>query len=260
MSSTRSSIAALLVSALLSIAATCEGPRPIDLDIQDRGQPIPSGRVAYEVLPGNDTRRQGALLDVLSGAAPLEGIQSEPRPTSGELTLAVVGEYARTSGHGSEPVPAGREIDFDVELAGPTTVGIDVDNQRGFVALRPGIRIRDMFSMEALVGVGIDHTRVRVQNAGFLQTDEDVSPGALFGLRLGFRPIPLIDFYAQASTTLSHSITSDLEAGGQLNLTKNVGLYAGYRRFKYTEEEAKGLGSDLELDFSGPTFGLSLQF
>ena len=139
-------------------------------------------------------------------------------------------------------------------------MGIDVDNHRGFVAVRPGIRALDMFSAEALIGVGIDHTRVRVQNAGFLQTDEDVSPGALFGFRLGFRPIPLIDFYAQASTTLSHSLTTDLEAGGQLNLTKNVGLYAGYRRFRYADEKAKGNGSDLDFDFSGPTFGLSLTF
>ncbi|MCR9094821.1 MAG: hypothetical protein NXI30_11440 [bacterium] len=260
MSSTRSSIAALLVSALLSIAATCEGPRPIDLDFDDRGQTTPGGRATYEILPGNDTRRRGSLLDLVAGAAPLTGVEAEPPEQDIIATLAVVAEYASTNGHGSEPVPAGREIDFDVELAGPTTVGIDVDNQRGFVAFRPGVRALDMFSVEALLGVGIDHTRVRVQNAGFLQTDEDVSPGLLLGLRLGFRPIPLIDFYAQASTTAGHSGTTDLEAGGQLNLTKNVGVYGGYRRFRYADEKAKGNGSDLEFDFRGPTFGLSLTF
>jgi len=261
MSARCSSLLALVGVALVSMAATCEGPRPIDLDIQDRGRPTPSGRVAYEFLPGNDTRRRGSLLDVVTRSAPFEGVAPETELPEVAFTFGVVGEVAVTNGHGSEPVPAGREVEFDGTLAGPATAGVAVDNVRGFAAARPGIRLRDMFSVEALLGIGVDRTRVRVQSpGGFFQTSEETRPGALFGLRLTFRPVPLLDLYAQGATTVGEAITTDLEAGGQLNLTRNVGLYAGYRRFKFAEEKGRGSPSDLEFDFAGPTFGLSLTF
>ncbi|MEM9173977.1 MAG: hypothetical protein AAGC67_01995 [Myxococcota bacterium] len=256
----RSSFFALTCAAFVSIAATCTGPRAIDLDIQDRGQQTPGARVAWEAYPGNETRRRGALLDVITGTAPLEGTPGDGEIPETTPTFSVVAEFAHTGGHGSEAVPIGREIEFDEVLPGPTVAGVDVENFRGFVAARPGLRLQDMFSAEVLLGAAIDRTRVRVQNASFLQTKEQVRSGAVFGLRLGFRPIPLFDVYGQASSTVGSFITTDLEVGGQLNLTRNLGAYAGFRRFKFEEEQIQGADSDAEYEFSGPTFGMSLTF
>jgi hypothetical protein len=58
---------------------------------------------------------------------------------------------------------------------------------------------------------------------------------------------------------VSKSVTTDLEVGGILNLTPNLGVYGGYRRWIYREENPVGR-SDFDFTFDGPTVGMSLNF
>ncbi len=251
----------LVAIAAMSIASTCRGPQPIDLDIEDHGRFTPSGRAAVEIFPGNNERRRGSLLDIMSGDAPVQGTEHDAYGGSSvEGTLAVVGEIAVVEGHGVEPVPAGRRVQFDEPLNGPANATIDVDNIRGHVGVRGGVRFSDVVSLEAIMGLGIDNTRIRVSDVGFLQTGERTLPAPLVGARVSLRPIPLFDLYGQATFMFGKMFTTDVEAGGQLNLSRNVGLYGGYRRWSYREESLKGSGSDADFVFDGPTAGLNITF
>lgn len=261
MNSLRLRIVGLAAIAAMSIGWTCSGPAPIDLDIEDRRRFTPSGRAVVEIFPGNNERRRGSLLEIVTGEAPIQGTTHDPYSgRSVQGTLAVVGEVAATEGRGVEPVPAARVVDFDEVLAGPATATVGVDNIRGHVAVRGGVRFSDIVTLEAIMGLGIDKTRMRVSDVDFLQTNERTLPGPLVGARVSVRPIPLLDLYGQATLMFSKMVTTDLEAGGQINLTPNVGIYGGYRRWTYQEESVKIGGSDAEFVFDGPTAGLNITF
>lgn len=258
------SLRILGLASLVTVTAawtSCDGPLPIDLEFEDRDRFTPSGRVAYEILPGNDTRRRGSLLDLTADRAPLEGAEpdGEPRRTA-EPIVTLVGEIASVDGRGDVAVPSGREAELDVVIPGPAVVRTTVKNLRGHVGVRAGVRLADAFSFEGLVGVGVDDTRVRVRSGALTGQDHDLKAGFLSGARVTLRPIPLFDLYGQATVMIGRAVTTDIEAGAQLNLTPNVGLYGGYRRWNYEEESLESGGSDGDFEFAGPTLGISLTF
>ncbi len=49
---------------------------PWDIEPDDNNRLMPGGRVSYEILPRNASRRRGALLDLVQGTAPIEGGRS----------------------------------------------------------------------------------------------------------------------------------------------------------------------------------------
>ena len=118
-----------------------------------------------------------------------------------------------------------------------------------------------MVSLEALVGLGIDDTEVRLRGGGSDATDDDVRAGFLVGGRATLRPIPLFDLYTQYTVNIIEVWTTseDFQVGVELNVTRNVSLFTAYRWWRY-EEKDFGSGSDLDLDIRGPTAGVSLKF
>lgn len=251
-----------ILLALVTMAATCDGPDPIDLD--DRNRFTPSGRASYEVLPGNAQRRRGALLDVVSGRAPASTRGPDGRRVHRvQGTFSIDGELAHTTGHDRPTV----EFDQEVKLPdGPTTSGpaeIDLDTEAfyGHVAGRGGIRIIDMFSIEGLVGVGLNRTELRLKEFGVSSSEDGgIRPGFLIGARTTFRPIPLFDLYAQATLLAMDTDVSarDLQVGVDLNLTSNVAVFAGHHWYRFMEDHNSA--SNVRINLNGPVAGVALKF
>lgn len=261
----RAYVLVLLAIGFVSTASTCatgtRPPPPVDLDLRDRARFVPGGRATVEILPGNASRRRGSMLDLVTGEGTLAGTEATGRSARvATPTVAIVAELAALSGHGGEPIPAGREVDLDVSFPGPGVAWTDVDSLQGFLGARSGVRFIDRISIEGILGVGLDSTQIRLQSGSVRTQDHGRRAGIVFGGRVSVRPVPLFDLYVQGfALRTSRSDTANLEAGGVLNLSRNLGLYAGYRRWVYDENEVKGR-SDAQFDFDGPTLGLSLTF
>lgn len=256
--SSRGSILVLVSVPLLTIAATCDGPEPITVDDRDRF--TPSGRASYEILPGNAQRRSGALLELVTGKS--EAI--EDRSNSIEFTLSVDGEMTGFDARDELEVQAGDTVALGTVIPGPARVQIDADNLHGHVAGRTGVRFADMISLEAILGLGIDHTEIQIRGGGVDDGAGNIRPGFLMGGRVTFRPIPLVDFYAQSTINVIKSddddaYTTEQQVGVDLNLTRNISIFSGYRWWEFYEDRMNS-GSDVDLEIEGPTAGVSLKF
>ncbi len=255
-------ILALALMPLVSVAATCSGRAPIDLDVRDRDRLTPGGRVSYEIAPGNSQRRDGSLLDLLRKRPADDPAEAfGPEQAQVQPTIRIEGALAYVEASDREQVPAGRQAELDVTIPGPALVELDVENLRGHVAVASGVRFLDAISLEAIIGVGLDSTEVRIRSAGLEGNDQDTTAGFLSGGRVMVRPIALFDLYAQGTLTLisEDKWSSEAEVGVDLNLTRNVSIFSGYRWWNFYEDD-KASGSDVHIKVRGPTVGMSLKF
>ncbi len=270
MSSTRS--LSILTSVIaLTLAAGC---RTVDINVDDRDRLSPSGRVSYEFLPGNDQRRRGTALDLVRGRlgdadadddaddddAAADEETADPRRKV-QPTISIDGEVTYVEGRDRQAIDAGNEAELgNVIFPGPTTVRTEATNVRAHVAARGGVRLWDVLSLEAILGIGLNDTEVRLQSVGLDSREENLRAGLLWGARGTVRPIALIDLYIQYTQNfMADAFAEDLQVGAELNLTRNIAVFGGYRWWEY-EEESFGSGSDIDLDIRGPTTGLSLKF
>jgi opacity protein-like surface antigen len=252
---------------LFTVASTCSGPIPIQVDDRDRF--TPSGRASYEILPGNAQRRGGALLDVVTGRSEAMGdaageTADQPRRRTFQYTLSVEGEMTGFDARDEMQVDVGDEVALGATIAGPARVQIDADNLHGHVAGRTGFRVADLFSVEGILGLGIDHTEIQIRSGGVDEGAGNIRPGFLFGGRVTLRPIPLFDLYAQSTLNVikvddDDAYSQEHQVGVDLNLTRNVAVFGGYRWWKY-DEDAMSSGSDVDLEIEGPTAGVALKF
>jgi len=265
--SSRGSILVLILIPLLSVAATCSGPEPIDVDDTDRF--TPSGRASYEILPGNDQRRSGALLELVTGkseASAESGVdeKTEASPKTVQFTLSIDGEMTGFDARDEIEVQPGDQVRLGASIPGPVRVQIDADNLHGQISGRTGVRFADMVSLEGILGLGIDHTEIQIRGGGVEDGAGDIRPGFLFGGRLTFRPIPLVDFYAQSTLNIiklddDDTYTEEHQVGVDFNLTRNLSIFSGYRWWEFNEDKMNS-GSDVDLEIEGPTAGVSLKF
>jgi hypothetical protein len=251
------SLRSLCILALVTLSGVVAGCITDDLHIEDNDQFTPSGRVSYEFWPGNNTRRSGTLLDLVtrkSTDATMQSIGIQP-------TISVEGAVATVEGRDHQTVALGRRIELsNVEVDGPARVKLESDNIRGHIAARGGVRFYDVLSLELITGLALDSTEVRVRNADVDVTDEEFTPGFLLGGRATVRPIALFDLYAQYTANFADDwrTIDDTEVGAELNLMRNFSIYGGYRWWSY--EESFSADSDWDIDIRGPTAGASLKF
>lgn len=252
----------LLSLSVVSLASTCAtAPITKKVDAEDRDRFTPSARMSYEILPGNDTRRRGSLLDLATRKAPFLGARADgSKVKKADFTLRIAGEYAMVDGQDDVDLPAGRNFQLGVTIPGPATVDTKIENYRGHLSVRPGGRFLDIVSVEGIIGIGVDSTEVRLRTPGFDTRDENTEPAFVVGGRLSLRPIPLFDLYGQVVFMSGNFSSADAEAGVQLNLTPNLGVYAGYRHWAYDKDSFRGSGSDVDLKLTGATAGGSLTF
>ncbi len=253
------SLSILVLMSLLAITAGCQ---TTNLKLDDHDRFTYSGRVSYEIFPGNDKRRAGSLLDLMTDTSNIvDGKPVTARSTGIRPTLSVDTAIAGIRGSDHQQIAAGEVVKLGAEIFGPARIKVSAENLRAHVAARGGVRFFDVFSLEGIIGVGLDDTDVRIQGGGVDSREESLAAVFLTGVRSTLRPIPLFDLYAEflvSYATLDTEIT-DLQVGIDLNLTRNVSLFAGYRWWDY-EKNNFDLDSDVDIDFRGPTAGLSLKF
>jgi hypothetical protein len=258
----RRSLQTLAFVTLLGVALGCQN---MDLRIDDRDQLTPSGQISYEIWPGNDQRRSGALLDLMTGSPPGDPAKAEPAERDVvQPTISIDGAIAAVEGRDHQRVPEGEQVELDVVVPGPARVKLNAENLRGHIAARGGLRFFDIVSLEAIAGLGVDSTQVQLRAPGVDTTDEELLAGFLLGGRATVRPIPLFDIYGQYLANFidpddnQWTTIDDAQLGVALNLTRNISIFTGYRWWEYEQEFSTD--SDWEIHLQGPTAGASLQF
>jgi hypothetical protein len=237
----------------------------MDLSLDDNDQFTSSGRITYEIYPGNARRRAGNLFELVTGSsatAPNAAVTMKSAGVKG--TISIDGEIAAVEGKDHQNVPAGKQVELDEVIEGPARVKMNAENLRGSLAARGGLRLFDVLSLEAITGVGVDSTRMRMRGVdlGITDSDEDLIAGFLLGGRATLRPIALFDIYAQYTWNITPSndwkYIDDATVGVELNLVRYVALFGGYRWWRY--EESLNNQSDWEIKIRGPTAGVALKF
>lgn len=255
----RRSIHILFLMSTMLIAAGCQ---TTSLNIDDNDRFTPAGRISYEIFPGNDQRRSGALLDLVSKSPKVvDGKRVTMRSAGVRATLFVDAEVAGIRGSDHQNIGAGDQVDLGLVIPGPARIKVSAKNIRTNIAARGGVRFFDVFSLEAILGLGLNSTEVRIQSGGIDSQEEDLHVGFLFGVRSTVRPIPLFDLYAEYLVTLASMDTTilDRQIGIDLNVTRNVALFVGYRWWDYRKNQFDN-SSDVDIEFRGPTAGLNLKF
>jgi hypothetical protein len=259
----RRSILILCVSTLLGVGTGCV-TRTVDLKINNEDRFTPSARGSYELYPGIDKRRSGTLLDLVRGSSPTAPGQQPVTARSAGIspTFAIIAEVAGVQGHDQEDVDLGEDVELQgIRIDGPVRLQLDSENVRGYLAGRGGVRFFDVATFEVLAGLGVDSTQLEVRTStGVDRTDQKIKPGLLLGGRIEIQPIALFDLYAQSSTNFvdADRWIGDAEVGAELNITRNVSIFAGYRWWEYSEVFTTR--SDWDFDISGPTAGANLKF
>jgi opacity protein-like surface antigen len=253
------SIPLLAIMTPLGVALGCT---TMDLKIDDNDAVTPGGRISYEIYPGADRRRSGALLDLVTGsAAGAQGNAVTAQSAGIAPTISIDGEIASVESRDHEQVPAGQQVELDEVIVGPARVKLNAQNLRGSLAARGGVRFYDVLSLEAIMGLGVDSTEVRMRGDGVTASHDQLLAGFLLGGRATVRPIALFDVYAQYTVNITDEAwkyIQDAQVGVELNLQRNVSVFGGYRWWRY--EESLSNESNWELRLRGPTAGLCLKF
>jgi hypothetical protein len=234
-----------------------------DIEVDDNARNMPGGRIAYEIFPGNAERRRGSVFDLFLGTGSLLGDLDNARNAA--AVLAVDSEIWQANGRDQfsigdfQTIRLGRSVRSggSGEIDGPTRIDAQIDGIRGYFGVHGGGRFFDILTLVATGGVVIQKTEVDVRNPGRSLTEQDTAAAAAIGSRLELRVLPAFDLYGRAMWALGDFVSTDVEAGGQINLTPNIGIYAAYRRMEFWDNSQ---AADWEYQLSGPTFGLSARF
>ncbi len=292
----RSRLASFVLAAGISTTAGCVNTT--DLESSDDGAFFPGGSISYELHPGVDARRKGPRLDRARRAAapktrparrsqPARAMQEvgaesvrppQPDDTSAQRsqradrddppveprvldwTLSVGGDFAFGNGGGKQSIAADEEIDFeDIEIRGPARLDLDYSLYHSRIFVRSGLSAWDIIRLEGIAGLGIDHLDLEVSEGDADSDHGDTSAGFLLGAALTLRPHPAVDLFAEYTVTLLDEVVfRDTRVGAKLNITRNLGVDAGYRWWRY--EDTEFFGSQVDLKLRGPTVGLVLLF
>ncbi len=125
-------------------------PTTKELEFDKGGRLIPGGRVAYEILPGIETRRRGSLIDLTAGKIPFEGVRADSEKVDRvAFTVNVAGGFSVADGRSNVRVPARRNFQLGAEIPGPAVVNTQSEHYRGSITARPGGRFFDVISLAA---------------------------------------------------------------------------------------------------------------
>lgn len=193
------------------------------------------------------------------------------QPTSRRVAfsgLTVDGEVAYTTGNDNQPIGAGRQVTLRRStFSGPTTLRTRAKIIDFTGNLRGGLLVNENFRLEPLLGVEVTDVNLEIAAGGVQQSDESTNIGMMAGVRMGYQPHHLIEFYTQYSVGAldfgrgsdNNLRTSKLEIGGRLMPFDHLGFFAAYRRAHYDQPRSAD-ESDARMRFFGPVFGLETRF
>lgn len=231
-------------AAAWTLAALCAGcaTNPIDVEAQDDAATVPSLRAVYEISAPTEREDMGGT----------------------EFGSAVELELARTEGDDTQSFGPGERIEFgELDETGPGTAAVDAELAFASLCFRGDFRLHPRVDLQALGGLAWQRVDTTVRVGAATGHDRDTSLGFKFGGRVAFHAMEDLDLRLGLGQVIalrdSDAVSlRDVQLDAQVQATKNLSLFGGWRWLGYAQERHDE--SDLELDFSGPTFGLQLRF
>ncbi len=178
-----------------------------------------------------------------------------------EDTLSI--GHSRGAGEFHEYLSGNEYIDIEgVEIFGPGVLKGEAEVDVTYMRFVRRLFISERFEWKFGAGLVASHLEYRGTDGTQVVTVEDFDMGLLGLVGMVYKPHPLFGLEWNAggylfdqSPPLRH-----VDIRGQIVFTplEEVKLFAGYREWWYDYQEGSGSGIDLE--FSGPTAGLTLYF
>ncbi len=234
-------------------------------DVQ-QSTPSSPADASNRTTPGRDATE-------VDGAA---GDPAAPKPTAPEAherswfqpSLSIDFDYrAGVAGSDARSMDDEEYLDYDGQrFLGPEQLDYDYTLHVGSVSARGGARFLDVVGLYMLGGLSTSALQLEVDAPGERAGDTGVSLGAHWGWRAVLTPHPVLDLYGQWQLHLLAGLSSNRESvfmntsevGANVHLTQTFSVFGGWRWWDY--EEVVDGESDLDVDLSGPTFGLLFRF
>lgn len=226
-------------------------------------------------------RTLAALAFALAGCRSSEDVELADRATlfpfvrttiwNGERSATEVYDSAleidlgHAAGKDRQSVGFGDEIDFDgTTFSGPVTVRNEADLLAGSATFRADFQSdgdRFAFGGAFLVGGGFTSLNLEVSSAALSERDMFTNFGPIVGGQFHLVPAPWIELRVRSTIQIGisddPSVLTTLETGIEVEPHPSIGLFLGWRLWDYAKERK---GSDIDVELSGPTFGLNFEF
>lgn len=240
--------------------AGCSGPTSEDIEGFQYVELSPVARLAWRILP----KHEKTLIDSISPHSSEERGESRPPPAWG--SVAVVAEVRYVSGEESIPLGSSQYFAMDgIRINGPDLVEAEYEILSSIVGVRTGRWWWEgRLGLEFLGGASLSSTSVEAESSDQRIRDTAFTAGPLVGGRLTIQPLPWLSIYGQGTFALMFTERSGLDAVGEFAVmatpVAGVGLFAGWRHWKYVVAQDERDEANIVLDLFGPIVGLELLF
>lgn len=214
-----------------------------DIDGSDRTMLLPTGRAWINVLPDRPDEPRSRVFGI------------EINGTGGEGAFDIdlgIGDTISTA---------------DGSISGPTTVAVDFRMYEASIAVRGGVD-RKRFNFHGIVGLGYHSVDLDLLSARRERVATSVDEfGPLFGLHVGFEATEWLELYLRGSVLflnldealLDAAVSSQVELGARFSLCDTVSLIAGYRWWRYQQEDFN-FSTDIDIRAGGLLVGVVVRF
>jgi len=173
-------------------------------------------------------------------------------------------DLAYGAGEDLQMLGVGESVNLDgMTFTGPGTLQNEVDLTAGSATWRmdflsPGDGVS--FGGALLLGAAFTNLDIEISNGAVSERSTLANGGPILGGQFHIQPRPWIELHVRS--TIQVGISDDpsslatWEAGLELEPHPTIGLFAGWRWWNYDKEVP---GSDIDLELSGPTFGLHFE-
>lgn len=258
-----------------------------DLHPTDQNRMNPGLSGTWQIIPRDDSSRQGLLDLFVADTRPQAGESSGESTAGGDEAVASTTPTAPTArrrrraegvlsldadyraslgGTDDENMVGPDYAQWDgIRIPPPAKLRYGFDQHLGTLDVRGGGRFFDRLAIEALAGLTVSSLHVTVRSTGRRSGETAVGLGPNVGARLSFSPHPVLNLYAQGQLHVlgvveknrKTALVKTAEVGGQFHLTPAVSVFGGYRWTAWDENIRKS--SDVRMDLSGPAFGVLLR-
>ncbi len=161
----------------------------------------------------------------------------------------------------TQNIQAGESFRMDsLNIVGPARVSHDYDLYSWSFVARGGFWVDGYFGLEGLGGIAFEYLDIEASSGGVTVGDDEIYAGPLFGAQLSLKPVPWCTIYGRGSITFGFLEElfefANAEAGLSFAPHEKVTVFGGWRWWDL-EVDRSG-EADIELELSGPTFGLQI--
>lgn len=165
------------------------------------------------------------------------------------------------SGEDTQGLALGESIDFgDETFLGPSTVSSEFDLTMGEIVFRRTLEANPHFNFSYLAGLGVSHVDLELESGNLRASEAETAFNAVFGAGVGVPLVERLELGLGIEGTLlpiddvqfwSADLGLRIWVGGAFS------FFGGWRTVRH---EWSRVGSEVELDLSGPAIDLEVSF